>query len=181
MAKEVLRNPGCDRTLVTKAKVLNFLSDGQPHGHREIRRHTAMSPTTVNKFLIEWTTEGKVDKFMQGKWPKYRIIQQGRDELTRLNEIIAHYNKHRLTSKVVSVTVIPTTGIGNKKFPILVLVGATKGTPDPLSQQTQKTIEQLMAPVEDAIQNVLDYTKADSLEVHVVVGSPSPEKTWKKQ
>ena len=170
MVKDVLERPsGIYRTIITQVKVLNFLADGQPHGHREIRRGTATSPSTVNKFLGEWTAEGKVDRFSPKKWPKYRITKQGRDELTRLLENITFYNKRRLTSNAVGVTVMPTTDVdGSGKFPILVVVGATAGTPDPLSLQTQKRIAELMQlPLPLAIPAVLEYTKADYIEVRL--------------
>jgi DNA-binding PadR family transcriptional regulator len=172
---EVLKRPRYDRTKVLMAKILSFLSNGKVKGQREIQRETDASPVSVNKYIHKWVADGQIKAVMVGKRRKYQITQQGMDELRSLTEEIVVRKKSRLTSRIVDMA-IPTWDpkIDREQSipPAHVTIGATKGTPNPLSLSTQRKISELLKPSASSIFNLENYVKADFLEVRFTIGSP---------
>jgi len=196
---EVLHRPGFLRTDVTAMKILSFLSDGEVRGFNEIQRHVHVSPSTVSKFLKKWISEGKVSEVAVGKRMKNQITSQGREKLQSLNyDVTVRQNRGsaRLTAKEVTIVLSISA---SEAASIRVTIGAKEATPDPLSPDTQKKIQEMVIQeVERVTRDVRDKFDAEYVIIESIVGSPaylapsgeskkeesderSDEKTWKRQ
>lgn len=140
---EIWKKPPFLRTDFTEAKILNYLGDEKNHGVREIQKATRVSFATLSSYLgpKKWESKGIIVRV--GKQRKVQITKLGLEELEVLNRRIKRYPSDRLISRTINIP-LPSISAEDAAKRVFVTVGVNAGTPNPLSLETQATIEAIV-------------------------------------